>query len=77
MRGLLMLVVAGALGWFGYWKYQTIAVSAEGVDTTVPVKSFVADFTLVSPTSAAFKCDGRNHCSQMQSCAEATYFATH
>jgi|GEM_PF-628959 len=77
MRGLLMLVVVGVLGWFGYWKYQTIAVSAEGVGATVPAKSLVSDFTPVSPTSAAFKCDGRTHCSQMQSCAEATYFATH
>ncbi|WP_332309787.1 excalibur calcium-binding domain-containing protein [Methyloversatilis universalis] len=24
--------------------------------------------------SVSFKCDGRTHCSQMTSCAEATYF---
>lgn len=26
---------------------------------------------------AAFRCDGRTHCSQMTSCAEATYFLAH
>ncbi|WP_283016211.1 excalibur calcium-binding domain-containing protein [Marilutibacter maris] len=37
-----------------------------------------------SPTTAArtaapapFKCDGRTHCSQMTSCAEATHFIRH
>jgi hypothetical protein len=29
----------------------------------------------VAPTlSGGFRCDGRQHCSQMKSCAEATYF---
>ena len=27
-----------------------------------------------APTSSGFACDGRTHCSQMTSCAEATYF---
>ena len=36
---------------------------------------------LPAPTSAAaapqFTCDGRTHCSQMRSCAEATFFLQH
>ena len=31
---------------------------------------------LTSPASS-FTCDGRKHCSQMTSCAEATYFVQH
>lgn len=27
--------------------------------------------------AAAFRCDGRTHCSQMRSCAEAKYFLAH
>lgn len=27
------------------------------------------------PAAPSFKCDGRQHCSQMNSCAEATYFS--
>ncbi len=30
-----------------------------------------------APASAAFACDGRTHCSQMHSCAEAQYFLAH
>ncbi len=30
--------------------------------------------TSKAPTSSGFACDGRTHCSQMTSCAEATYF---
>lgn len=29
------------------------------------------------PTAPSFACDGRQHCSQMTSCAEATYFLQH
>lgn len=29
------------------------------------------------PAKAAFRCDGRTHCSQMHSCAEAKYFLAH
>jgi len=28
----------------------------------------------VNPMSASFRCDGRQHCSQMKSCEEAKYF---
>lgn len=29
------------------------------------------------PVTSAFTCDGRTHCSQMRSCAEAKYFLAH
>jgi hypothetical protein len=29
---------------------------------------------LPEPKTAAYTCDGRTHCSQMTSCAEATFF---
>jgi hypothetical protein len=32
---------------------------------------------LPAPAAAAYRCDGRTHCSQMRSCAEATYFLKH
>lgn len=31
----------------------------------------------VSTSTAAYRCDGRTYCSQMHSCAEATYFLRH
>ena len=30
-----------------------------------------------APSPAGFRCDGRTHCSQMTSCAEATWFINH
>lgn len=30
-----------------------------------------------NPAAGQFKCDGRTHCSQMTSCAEAVYFLQH
>ena len=30
-----------------------------------------------APPRASFECDGRTHCSQMRSCAEAKYFLAH
>lgn len=38
-----------------------------------PVRT-VASTPVASVSQPAFKCDGRQHCSQMKSCAEATYF---
>jgi cold shock CspA family protein len=32
---------------------------------------------VIEAASPSFKCDGRSHCSQMTSCAEATYFLKH
>ncbi|WP_417913855.1 cold shock domain-containing protein [Candidatus Electronema sp. JM] len=34
----------------------------------------IAPQELVSTTTSPFRCDGRTHCSQMTSCAEATFF---
>jgi len=31
----------------------------------------------VTPSGSGFACDGRTHCSQMHSCAEAQYFLAH
>ncbi|ALF58669.1 hypothetical protein AOC03_00265 [Psychrobacter urativorans] len=33
--------------------------------------------TNTSPNTPSFTCDGRQHCSQMKSCEEATYFIKH
>ena len=34
-----------------------------------------APVVITQPAAPSFKCDGRQHCSQMTSCAEATYFS--
>jgi hypothetical protein len=78
MKNLLIiaaLAALAALAWFGYGKYKAIS--------TQPVIDFTAS-AAESPAQAApavvssqFSCDGRTHCSQMRSRAEATYFIQH
>jgi len=75
MRRLIVLVIVGALGWHGYGKYQShFRGSGAGLSepriSDPPASRGVRTETLAT----AFRCDGRTYCSQMTSCAEATYF---
>lgn len=69
MIPLLLLVTLGAYGYGEYTKHATPQVA----DHTTPQ---AADFAPSSNPVAAttFHCDGRTHCSQMNSCAEAEFF---
>lgn len=76
MKSFLLIVFLAGLAWFGYSKH-TISTrpDAAASRSTRPEAHF-------SPApgqtgAAAFQCDGRTHCSQMTSCAEATYFLQH
>lgn len=76
MKRLVVLLTIAALGWYGYGKYQDRLAAphfgkAEAQGTRLPAQGSA---NLESAGAAAFKCDGRTHCSQMTSCAEATYF---
>lgn len=62
-RAVPLLVLAG-LAFFGYNQYsqQARAVSPVAARSQEPA------------STTAFRCDGRTHCSQMTSCAEAKFF---
>ena len=63
MKKIIILLIVGAIGWQAYGKYQQRAIT--------PLAS-VAD---EHPTATnSYRCDGRTYCSQMTSCAEATWF---
>lgn len=70
-RSLFGSLLTGAavlvLGFVGYNSY----VSRRGTDAAASLST--ADET----SSQSFRCDGRTHCSQMTSCAEARYFLKH
>ena len=76
MKRFFLLLVLVALGWYGYTKYpnyfktqRTLEAEIQSSEPgTVPLPRFEG------PSGAAFKCDGRTYCSQMTSCAEATFF---
>lgn len=61
-RALTVLAIAG----LGAYVYSTITKQTTEVDS--PLESSPM------PPSSNYRCDGRNMCSQMKSCEEATYF---
>ena len=67
MKNLLVLALLGAIVWYGYGQYKSKS----------PLISITAATVSSKPASPQFKCDGRTHCSQMRSCAEAKYFNNH
>ena len=73
VKQLLTFVILGVLGWYGYAKYESYrATRVQEMEESVASASPAAR---VEPAPASqFSCDGRTHCSEMRSCAEATYF---
>ena len=72
MRNLVMLVVVCVIGWQAYKSYEAKRVS--GVPIAAKAWEPASRAYPRTPDSAAYRCDGRTRCSQMTSCAEATYF---
>jgi hypothetical protein len=76
MQRLIVLIIVAALGWYGYTKYQErlkpqpVATGQGQIGKSSSSKLLQSEPSISSP----FKCDGRTYCSQMTSCAEATYF---
>lgn len=76
MNRAFVILILALLAWYGYSQYQsqrtTNAPLATISEPTQPVAPPIAQSN--TAPSSQFKCDGRTHCSQMTSCAEATYF---
>jgi len=77
MKPLLLWVVLLFAAWKGYAYFasppaQEAALASTGTDATV-----IASSDTPAPPSASFTCDGREHCSQMTSRAEAEFFVRH
>ena len=66
--GLIALAIVAALGWYAYGVYEQRAATRAQQSQTVPTTAPGV------PVVGNYRCDGRTHCSQMSSCAEATYF---
>ena len=72
MKKLIVLVIVCLIGWKAYSHYEErrqVSRSSAPETAWSPTPS-----SRPTVTSSSFKCDGRTHCSQMSSCAEATYF---
>lgn len=74
MKNMLILVLIAYITWYGYSKYHTTKLQQQIAYETPSVNAAAA---LVTESPQSFACDGRTHCSQMRSCAEASYFIEH
>jgi hypothetical protein len=73
MKRLILIALVAFAGWQVYAKYQVRqqVLAAEYADAHVTDPTPLQQS---APLPQTYKCDGRVHCSQMTSCAEATYF---
>lgn len=71
-RLLPMLLVAG-LGYYGYGAFMQRSQIADKTQAALPNTQQARP----EPAPQSPLCDGRQHCSQMTSCAEANYFLRH
>lgn len=67
LRAVVMVLLALSCLAYGYNRYSRS--SGRPADTLLP-----ATVKSQAPSTSPFRCDGRTYCSQMTSCAEATYF---
>lgn len=77
---IVLLVVACALMAAAYWQFERRQQNARAVQAEAAAQALGQQPPPAAVRSApasplpSYRCDGRQHCSQMTSCAEATYF---
>jgi hypothetical protein len=73
MQRIIVLALIGLFGWYGYGKYQE-RIGNRGQALSAP-DALAPLLKRDAPTAdSTYRCDGRIYCSQMTSCAEATFF---
>lgn len=72
MKRLVIFAIVAVLAWQGYSRYLE-KKQVQSQPSKAPWSPAPQAAASASP-SPTFRCDGRTHCSQMTSCAEATYF---
>lgn len=89
IKTFFWIVVLGAGALYAYDRYKlardepttpTGVVVQTAVDTGIEDRSWIKprdDAPVSDHAAGQFKCDGRTHCSQMRSCAEAEFFLRH
>ena len=73
---LVALLLVCALVAAGYWKYdQTRLQRAQAASLAQQPGAVPRSLSApAAPVASPYRCDGRQHCSQMTSCAEAQFF---
>ncbi len=74
LGGLLVLVLLLVLGQWAWQHYRRASHRMDLERLPPTISPALPDAT---PGASPYRCDGRTHCSQMTSCAEATWFINH
>lgn len=87
MKRIVSVIVLLIVAFYSYEYFQpnhnlkhnasVNALSTLSLDDVDNIAPTYVDNESAQPVAASFFCDGRQHCSQMTSCAEATYFIRH
>ena len=70
MKKLILYAVIAFAGWQYYQQHVAVPQAAN----PSPMQQYQAPVTAITPSAQRFSCDGRQHCSQMRSRAEAEFF---
>jgi hypothetical protein len=71
----LLLIALGAFGaWTYYQKQSTAKPILESVPQVLPDYTVPINKALAVVNASQFRCDGRQHCSEMKSNEEAVFF---
>ena len=74
MKQLIALLILGLAVWGGYRHFNPSAPTTAAPLAAAPARASSTPERVLPTPAARFSCDGRQHCSQMRSCEEATYF---
>lgn len=76
MKRIIIITLLAWAAWQGYGEYKAKRLMASATESAAPTAAPLLHDNApgTSPTGPQFNCDGRTHCSQMTSCAEAIYF---
>jgi cold shock CspA family protein len=78
LKFVVVMLLVAVFGWQGYRHYQKVSGKLTGEPAILPTPHGATPLLDLAPSSraatASYVCDGRQHCSQMTSCAEATWF---
>lgn len=77
VKNLLSFIVIAVLAWLAYGKFKSMSEAASYDGVSAVAADQLSNTATPPPSPEQFACDGRTHCSQMHSCAEATYFIKH
>ena len=76
MKRLIVIVLLAFVAWKGYGQFEANRShqAPQGSGSVSPQAESPRAQRAEADGARAYRCDGRTHCSQMTSCAEANYF---